>query len=572
MHHAVRPSVRSTVRLADRLALGLRGAGCASLAACASLALADHAAAQGRLVGEAQTLDAAPYTFPEGRGALALGAGLAVSASVTNVPSGGDHAQVFGELVGAQQLYLRAVLPSPPDGLARMFGAAVAVGAGRIVVADPEAALGLLQGRVESWAVIALDPAQRVTLLPPEPACTAFGTAVRSDGARLAVLCRAQGPDAVRCFIYGPDGAGNGWLLEDRIAVPELPGDLAVFGERLSFEGARLALGAPWRGGASGAVLVYIESPTTGHWQLDAQLTAPGLIGFGGEVAISGDRLLATGAESVGLGARGIVVAFRRIAGTWTEVQRIAPAGSVPWDQFGAAIAMEGHLALIAAPGRPMASGADGAVELWTAGALNAPWTFASELFDGSAHSGDRFGLDVALDLNAAPPRAAVLATLDGRVQARALLLPTPLPLTFDLRSTTGVPTCAPNGINSRGTWGKLRGLGTNVLARNGLTLEAWDLPSSALIVFGASDREACTPLGAVGAVGLGVGGQTVRWFPAQANPSGVARSGVNLFGLPGSGPFGTIPVLAGSTWVFQGLYRDSHGGRLTEALRVTFE
>jgi hypothetical protein len=374
----------------------------------------------------------------------------------------------------------------------------------------------------------------------------------------------------VRAFVYTPDASGGGWVLEDRLEVPEEAGDLAVFGERLALEGARLALGAPWRRGASGGVFVDAESPTTGAWQQEAELVAPGLVAFGSEVALSGNVLFAQGSESIGLGARGVVVVFRRVAGAWLETQRLLPSNSTVWDQFGASIALRGGTALIAAPGRAHASGADGAVDVWTAHPFNGVWSRVSELVDGSAHAGDRFGLDVSLDLNAAPPRAAILASLDGRVQARAVLLPNSLPALMELRSTAGIATCSPNGINSRGTWAKLRALGSNIIARNDVILEAWDLPASALILFGASDTGACTPFGATGSIALGTSGVTARWLPFQASTAGVIRVGVNLLGMPGTG--GPIPALAGSTWTFQGLYRDSLGGRLTEGIRVTLE
>lgn len=528
------------------------------------------AAAQGRFIGDAQTLDVVPYGFPENRGAVATSGGYVLSGTVTNVPAGGDHAQLFGVQLGAQQLGLRGGLEPVNDGLARAFGATVALGAGRVIIADPEAALGFVQGRIDSWAAALAPLGERRTLLPPEPDCALFGSAVESDGARLAVLSRAQGAIAVRGFVYGPDTSGGGWVLEDRFSVHEEVGDLAVFGERLAFEGTRLALGAPWRRGGSGGVYVHVESPTTGAWQLEVELVAPGLVAFGSEVALSGNVLLAQGSESIGLGSRGVVVVFRRNAGVWSEVQRISPPNTTVWDQFGAAIALRGSTALIAAPGRGHANGAEGAVDVWTAHPFSGVWSRVSELVDGSARSGDRFGLDVSLDLSSAPPRVAILASLDGRLQARAVLLPNTLPAQLELYSTAGIAACTPNGINSRGTWAKLRALGSSVFARNDLILEAWDLPASALILFGASDVGVCTPQGAMGSIALGGGGQTALWIPFQASPAGVIRVGVNLLGLPGtSGPF---PALAGTTWTFQGLYRDSVGGRVTEALRVRLE
>ena len=527
-------------------------------------------AAQGRFVGDAQTLDIVPYGFPENRGAVATGGGYVLSGTVTNVPAGGDHAQLFGVQAGAQQLGPRGALEPINDGLARAFGTTVALGAGRVVVADPEASLGAVQGRIDSWAAALAPVGERRTLLPPEPDCALFGCALESDGARLAVLSRAQGAIAVRGFVYGPDTSGGGWVLEDGFSVPEEAGDLAVFGERLAFEGTRLALGAPWRRGGSGGVYVHVESPTTGDWQQEAELVAPGLVAFGSEVALSGNVLLAQGSESIGLGSRGVVVVFRRNAGVWSEVQRFVPPNTTVWDQFGASIALRGSTALIASPGRGQANGAAGAVDVWTAHPFTGVWSRVSELVDGSARNGDRFGLDVSLDLNSAPPRVAILATLDGRMQARAVLLPSSLPALLELHGTAGIATCTPNGINSRGTWAKLRALGTSVVARNDVILEAWDLPGSALILFGASDVGVCTPQGATGSIALGGGGQTARWFPFQASTAGVIRVGVNLLGLPG--PSGPFPALAGTTWTFQGLYRDSVGGRLTEGLRVTLE
>ncbi|MEZ6017112.1 MAG: hypothetical protein R3F49_18490 [Planctomycetota bacterium] len=530
------------------------------------------ASAQGRLVGEGQTLDGRAYGLPEQSGAVAAYGGFVLSSTVTSVPAGGDHAQLFGELTGAQQLYPVATFDAVGDGNARAFGSDVALGAGRLMVSDPGAPVGALQGRVDSWSLGALGVNERATLTPPEPGCAAFGARIDCDGARLAVLSRAQGADAVRCFLYAPDGGGAGWSLADRIAVPEEPGDPAVFGERVALDGNRVVLGAPWRAGGRGAALVYVASPTTGVWQLAAELQAPGLATFGTEVALAGEHLLVGGSESFGLASRGVVVAFRRVGGVWTEVQRLLPPESGAWDQFGAAIALRSGVALIASAGRSHVGGADGSVDVWTLAPLSNVWSRQCEIVHTTAHAGDQLGLDVALDLSAIAPRVALAAKIDGRVQALSALLPTPLPARLELRSTAGVTVCAPNAVNSRGTWAKLRGLGSSVISRNNMTLEAWDLSPSAWIVLGATDHEACTPLGPIGSLALNGSGSTARWTPQPSNPAGVARIGVNLFGFPTSPSTGTVPVMSGVTWVFQGMYRDPLGGRLTEAIRVTFE
>jgi hypothetical protein len=527
--------------------------------------------AQGRLLGEGQTLDDRAYVFPEVEGAVALGGGHAIVASVTGVPAGGDHAQAFAEVFGARQLALAAVLDPLADGRARAFGVAAAIGAGRAVVGDPDAELGAVHGRVESWALGAFLPAQRAVLLPPEPDLASFGRSLASDGVRLAVTSRAQGPDAVRCFVYGPGPGPAEWTQVARIAVPELAGDLSVFGEGVALSGDRLALGCPWRRGGQGSVLVLREAPGTGLWSVEDELFVAGPIGFGGAVALEGDVLLAGASEAIGPATRGVVFAYRRVGTVWTKTQRIVPVDSAAWDRFGTALALDGGLALIGAPGRPRPNGADGAVDLWTDPTGTGTWSRATVLVDGSARSGDRFGLEVAVDRASSPVRMAVLASLDGRLQGRAVLLPAPLPPLLELDGTAGVAVCAPNGVNSLGTWGKLRALGSAIVARDELTLEAWSLPPHTTLLVAASDGERCASIGATGLVALG-GSTMARWTVVATDAAGVARIPVDVGSLPGTGPGGVFAVMSGTAWVFQGHYADVVGARLTEGLRIRFE
>jgi choice-of-anchor B domain-containing protein len=124
---------------------------------------------------------------------------------------------------------------------------------------------------------------------------------------------------------------------------------------------------------------------------------SPGLVGFGGAALIVGDQVL-IGRPGTLIGFPfpathpGAVHLFRRAGESWAESGMLTARDGVLGDGFGTALASEGNLILVGAPG---AEGG-GAVYVYERGS-NGRWTERARLTSGNGADGDRFGTSVAL-------------------------------------------------------------------------------------------------------------------------------------------------------------------------------
>lgn len=137
----------------------------------------------------------------------------------------------------------------------------------------------------------------------------------------------------------------------DQLASPAPAAD-AWFGAGVALSPDTAMVGAT--GVGSGSVDVYVEAPF-GTWTWSQALAPAGVEafdGFGRAIAIDGDRALvgAPGDDDAAFGA-GAVYVFERVGGLWTEVDKLAPAGAVSSEEFGAAVDLDGDVAVIGAPG-----------------------------------------------------------------------------------------------------------------------------------------------------------------------------------------------------------------------------
>lgn len=162
-------------------------------------------------------------------------------------------------------------------------------------------------------------------------------------------------------FIYKLDSADNTWKLTQEVSPP-FPQAGQLFGRSVSFDGTRLAVGAPHfsrtTNDRAGAVFVY--NIVSGNFTLDDSLdiadTNYANKGFGMTVAIEGN-FLAIGSpqallkESLGVGD---VRIFQRGTAGWTQGWiKTPPAGmsTAGGLKFGASIALSGKKLLVGAPG-----------------------------------------------------------------------------------------------------------------------------------------------------------------------------------------------------------------------------
>lgn len=148
-------------------------------------------------------------------------------------------------------------------------------------------------------------------------------------------------------------GAGVVCALNAPGEMQAFDGDFAHrYGSSISVDGDTLLVGAPgapvW-GTQSGAA--YIYERTADGWQLLEQLIPDDGVpfdGFGAGVAVSGEYALigAPGRDDAGEDS-GTVYVFRRIAGDWRQIDRIDAPESITPEGFGAVLDLDGPQAVI---------------------------------------------------------------------------------------------------------------------------------------------------------------------------------------------------------------------------------
>ncbi|MEL6716099.1 MAG: FG-GAP repeat protein, partial [Planctomycetota bacterium] len=191
--------------------------------------------------------------------------------------------------------------------------------------------------------------APELVLSPQTTTSNRFGQALDFNGDELAI-------SELRSGLFGNLGAvhlyervAGQWQRTESLADP---GGVFIlsFGDSLGFDGDTVVAGSPSafvQGQSRGAV--YVFRRTGGAFALEATLTASnGALGdrFGDDVAVSGDRLVAS---APGHGATGAAYVFERSGGAWSEVAVLGlPAGSSD-DGFGSDVDVDGTTVAVGA-------------------------------------------------------------------------------------------------------------------------------------------------------------------------------------------------------------------------------
>src|SRR5262245_45669419 len=253
------------------------------------------------------------------------------------------------------------------------FGTAVAVSDDLILVGTPAAEPAGLNGAgvVFRFQRTGSTWTEQPPLLDDPPtSAAAFGASVAIVGDRI-VVGAPGGPKPFASFVGRAlvfHQSGGAWVVETvlRSPYPDL-GD--SFGESVDLDGTRVvasASGDDTQGAKAGALYVFVRSDD--EWDFESKLvpaagaagdelgsgqTTDGMGGRG--VAIDGDTILAGSAfaDPGGLSSAGAAWVFVLSATGWTEqAQLVAPDG-LPGDQFGASVALDGNLAVVAADLHP---------------------------------------------------------------------------------------------------------------------------------------------------------------------------------------------------------------------------
>ncbi|MGB2691825.1 MAG: hypothetical protein WBC96_04965, partial [Thermodesulfobacteriota bacterium] len=317
----------------------------------------------------------------------------------------------------------RVTAADPTSGASDDFAWSVSIDGDRAIVGIPgwDGAAGSGQGAVIIYerngsGVWVATP----TLFSPDPGSSDdFGTAVSISGDWALIGEPDADPPsftndgAAHFFLRG---VGGTWTPQQTFS--HTGNNLAEsFGFSVSILGDRAVVGDPLFGSGAtnnqGAIFVYER--TGGTWSaVGANPILPGDSArndeFGASVSISGDWVIAGApGDSSGAGfstvTHGSVYFFQRVAGTWTEIQKVI---GVADSEFGAAVAIDGTIAIAGAQGETVTGGSSinaGAVYIfersgtdWTIGsAMPDVTTTETRIIASDQASGDRFGISVSI-------------------------------------------------------------------------------------------------------------------------------------------------------------------------------
>ena len=161
-------------------------------------------------------------------------------------------------------------------------------------------------------------------------------------------------PGAVYAFRYN----SVEWVEEDILTASD-GGTDDQFGVSVSLSGTVALIGANHDdevGDNAGAAYIFQFNSETGLWNEQVKLTAsdatPG-DGFGISVSLDGNvALIGANNDEPGAEDSGSAYIFRYSAGNWVEEDKLtAPPSAPSWDEFGAAVALSGDLAVVGARG-----------------------------------------------------------------------------------------------------------------------------------------------------------------------------------------------------------------------------
>jgi FG-GAP repeat protein len=247
----------------------------------------------------------------------------------------------------------------------------------------------------------------------------------------------------------------------------------------------------------------------------------------------------------------------------WTtgqELARLLPLGANAGDRVGSAVTIDGTRVVV---GSGYADGAS-------------PYTGAAYEFstDGSfvrsyracdGQSSDSFGS--ALGLHGDMLIVGAPADDDfGDLTGSAYL--------FHTDSSLGTPYCGPANLNSAGVYAELAARGHAAALDNCASLEVTKMPPGQIGMLMTSQTQGFTlPPGSQGNLCLGgaIGRYTDQLF--QTGPEGRYEAWLDLKNMPQPGGF--VSAQPGETWNFQVWFRDNNPGptsNFTDAVAITFE
>lgn len=228
----------------------------------------------------------------------------------------------------------------------------------------------------------------------------AFGTSVALWGDTAIVGAPGFG-FAFNGAAYALVRSGAGWAEQAFLGSGPMQ---SQYGSAVAVFSDYAVVGAPGEDGAGvnfdlGAAYVYVRTGIA--WSLNNRIAASDAASsdrFGAAVAVSGSSVL-VGANSDSVGTAtdaGSAYWFDRVGSVWVQLAKLTASDAGAGDQFGSAIALLGHAALIGAPMDDNAGGANaGAVYFFLFDGVS--WAQQSKLVASDGEAGDNFGGAITL-------------------------------------------------------------------------------------------------------------------------------------------------------------------------------
>ncbi len=181
------------------------------------------------------------------------------------------------------------------------------------------------------------------------------------------------------------------------------------FGANLDLDGNRLIVGAPVGGAGAdfgrGKVFIYEYSGDPGFsgWTTKTTLVssdAPNAYFFGTGVAISGDYAAGSASGDINTGVGESVFIFERDgSGVWNEVEKLTAPSGLPYEFFGAGLAMDGNRLVVGASNVTIGGVKSGAVYVYERN-LAGNWLLTATLSPSDGDTFDGFGSNVDINGN----------------------------------------------------------------------------------------------------------------------------------------------------------------------------
>jgi len=273
--------------------------------------------------------------------------------------------------------------------LADSFGAAVALDGDTAVIAAPTAVpprVYVFARRGERWI-------ESTTIEAPQ-ANSGFARAVALDGDTL--LVGAQFRNASRGGAYVFERSSKQWRLADLLTAADGSPD-ARFGSALALDGSRAVVGAFGQGfGAA-----YVFDRNAGTWQLTQRLQAlNGQLGdrFGLAVALEGDRVVVgePGTQSEDHEQQGAAIVFERSVTGWVQTAELSAFDGRQNDLFGWSLSLNANTLVAGAIFDTDTASNQGSAYAFTQFA--GTWVSSMKLRAPQARPSDIFGNAVALE------------------------------------------------------------------------------------------------------------------------------------------------------------------------------